>query len=495
MHGYEDSFDLPAFVVSSFSEFLRLPEGVIFLINAEHNILEIAAANTRYRELESLSVNGKELEAWIKDKQYRPQTVIQAKRYSLFSKVFPNAVKVLEKANLKLLIPLVVQDIFLGLVVLGGLSKTEFTKTLKVVRASKLEVLHKMAERAARSVEIYALHKLSIIDENTGLYNKRHLQHCVKEEITRASLYGQACSFLMLDLDHFKQLNDTYGHPQGDEVLRDLAGMLKLNVREGIDVVARYGGEEFTIILPGVGVERATEIAEHIREQVAQHKFLQPNKAINMTVSIGVATFPDHANSEWALLKKADIAMYYSKKNGRNKVTTASKDMTDVDLRDKPSFGREETIIPATKDVDLGKLLPTLQNFQGRMIQELEKAKKEKYELSLCLVEVKNFYELGKTSHVIPQLVTVLQPFLRIYDVFGLYNERAFLIMLPERSIALAAELIDKFVARAREHKYYGIKGVPDLRVSIAVYPQDGKDIQELLEQVLIKERYVPKVK
>lgn len=495
LHEYEESSSLPAFILSSFSEFLKLPEGAIFLINQDHNVLEIAGSNTRYHELVSLEIQRKELDAWIKGKQYAPQTVIQAKRYSLFSRVFPNAVEIFEKANLKLLIPIVAQNNFFGLVLLGGLSKTEFTKILKNIRVSKLETLQKMADRAARAVEISTLHRLSTVDENTGLYNKRHLQHCIKEEIKRASLYGQSCSFLMFDLDHFKQLNDTHGHPQGDEVLRELAAILKLNVREDIDIVARYGGEEFTIVLPGVGVEKGMEIAEHIREQVAQHKFLQPAKAVNMTVSIGVATFPDHAQSEWELLKKADIAMYHSKKTGRNKVTVASKDMTDSDLHDASSLGRNETILPATKDINLEKMLPTLQDFHERMMQELEKAKKEKYELSLSLVEVKNFYELGKTSHVIPQLISILQPLLRIYDLFGLYNERAFLIMLPERSIASATELIDKFATRAKENKYYGIKGVPDLRISIASYPIDGKEIQELLEQVLVKDRYVPKIK
>lgn len=474
----EETPELPGFILMSLREFLSLPEGAVFLVNAERTAMEVAFANIKNNKLKPIEVIWNEVREWVKSKQYNAQTLSQAKKHHLFYRAFPGAKELLEELNLKLLIPIVLRDKMFGMVALGGLSKNDFSKVLKNIRRFKLDTLKKMIDRIATAVEISTLYKLSVIDENTGLYNKRYLSHCVTEEIKLAAKYGQPCSLLMFDLDYFKQINDTYGHPQGDAILKELAVLLKLNVREGIDVVARYGGEEFTVILPGIGEDKAFETAELIRESVAKHKFLQPAKAINMTISIGSATYPEHAVSEWELLKKADIAMYYSKKNGRNQVTVASKYMEEADLRNKTPEKIE-------------RILPSFQSFQVRMAAELEKAQKDQYEVGVCLIEIKNFQELGKSINIIHQLIGILQPLLRIYDIYGLYNEMAMMVLLPERSMAEAKALMDKFLFKSKEHRYYGAKSPPELCVGIVVYPHNGKDVQTLLEQILVKERYI----
>lgn len=488
----EESSELASFVLSSFSEFLSLPEGVIYLLNPQRDGLEVASLKSTSKGFSPLEIQWEQLKDWLKTGQYLPQTLLQARKNSFFSRAFPNAVHMFETVNLRLFIPLVTQQNFYGIVALGGVPKQKFTKLLTIIKQRKINTLNDMARRVSTAIEISNLYRLSILDENTGIYNKRYFQTCLTEEIKYASLHNQCCSLLMFDLDHFKQLNDTYGHQQGDIVLRELASQLKLYVRDGIDIVARYGGEEFVIILPGIDLDKALETGELIREKVSQYNFLQPSKSLNLTVSVGIATYPDHSTSEWELLKKADMAMYWSKRGGRNKVTTASKDMKDMVYKEPIAETRPHKSLGGPlpiKETSLDRVLPTFQNFQERMKNEVEKANKEQYELCICIVEIKNYHNLGKSLHIIPQLTGILQPLLRIYDLYGLFTERAIMVLLPERQISETIKLMEKFVSLTKEYTYYALKGIPALRIGIASYPHDGKTAEEILEQLLMKER------
>ena len=168
------------------------------------------------------------------------------------------------------------------------------------------------------------LKKLSITDGLTGLFNHRHVQQLLREEWERTKRGGEPLAVAMLDLDKFKQVNDTYGHPTGDVILYETAQILQDTARE-IDMVGRYGGEEFIAILPNTGEEAATQFAERIRQRVESHIFRDEDTEVRMTMSSGVAAFPDEpVDGPEELLKRADEALYAAKEGGRNRVVAAS---------------------------------------------------------------------------------------------------------------------------------------------------------------------------
>ncbi len=167
------------------------------------------------------------------------------------------------------------------------------------------------------------LERLVTHDPLTGLYNRKALDERLTSEIIRATRYDRPLSIFALDIDHFKQVNDTHGHQAGDAVLRSFAEVINKSIRN-MDCAARYGGEEFLVILPETPLSNAKNLAERLRSKIAEnHIQIEKNKVLNVTASIGVATFPKHAKSWRDLLKVADIAMYAAKKNGRNRVHTA----------------------------------------------------------------------------------------------------------------------------------------------------------------------------
>ena len=167
------------------------------------------------------------------------------------------------------------------------------------------------------------LTEMVLLDGLTGLCNRRHLMERLSEEVLRAQRYRLPLSCLMLDLDHFKRVNDTYGHQAGDAVLRQFAGILRASARN-VDVLGRYGGEEFTIVLPQTGPEGARTLAERIRQRVADTAFDIGGQTISCTTSVGVAAAPegDIPATDW-LIARADEALYRAKAAGRNQVVLA----------------------------------------------------------------------------------------------------------------------------------------------------------------------------
>ncbi len=169
------------------------------------------------------------------------------------------------------------------------------------------------------------LQELSVTDPLTGLYNKRYFDVRLAEELGRAGLTGQPVALALLDVDRFKQYNDTYGHVRGDELLKTLAELLRQNCRSG-DVLCRLGGEEFAIILPATGAEAAAAAAERIRRAVEQHPFpgSDPKSRVRVTVSLGIAVYPTDATDPTRLVECADQALYRAKDAGRNAVVLHS---------------------------------------------------------------------------------------------------------------------------------------------------------------------------
>jgi two-component system cell cycle response regulator len=157
-------------------------------------------------------------------------------------------------------------------------------------------------------------------DSLTGCMNRRALLEALEHEVDRARRYNLVLTLLMVDLDHFKKINDTLGHVVGDTVLRQLGDLLRREVRS-VDAVARYGGEEFVILLPETAVHGAMIFADRMRQRIANYPFVDPDRPVHITVSVGVACYPDRAvESPESFIALADAALYRAKADGRNVV-------------------------------------------------------------------------------------------------------------------------------------------------------------------------------
>jgi diguanylate cyclase (GGDEF)-like protein len=172
-----------------------------------------------------------------------------------------------------------------------------------------------------------SLERESATDALTGLFNRRYLDRRLREEVASARRYRLPLSVLLLDIDHFKLVNDRYGHRAGDHVLVTFGKLVPEELRES-DILARYGGEEFLVIAPHTSLEGAADVAERLRKRIESHDFRLPNEAgaaiaIRLAVSIGVATLGDGVQTSEALVQAADDNLYRAKEEGRNRVVAA----------------------------------------------------------------------------------------------------------------------------------------------------------------------------
>lgn len=168
------------------------------------------------------------------------------------------------------------------------------------------------------------LRQQAIRDPLTGLFNRRYLDETLVHELLRASHHGSSVGCMMMDIDHFKCYNDTYGHDGGDALLRALANLLTGRTRVD-DIACRFGGEEFLVVLPGASlkttIERAKQICNEVRQLQVRHEGISLGQ---VTISIGVACFPYHATTPDALISAADDALYQAKSQGRDRVCIAN---------------------------------------------------------------------------------------------------------------------------------------------------------------------------
>jgi diguanylate cyclase (GGDEF)-like protein len=190
------------------------------------------------------------------------------------------------------------------------------------------ELFHYLAEQAAVSIENVGLHETverqAVTDELTGLFNRRRFQEAMATEVERSKRFGQPVGLVLLDLDDFKNVNDTYGHQQGDLVLREVARVLRETSRE-IDEPARYGGEELAVVLPGTDLEGAYNLAERVRAGIEELALplLDGEGVLSVTASFGVATLPGSADDMRDLVAAADEALYRAKRAGKNRTVRA----------------------------------------------------------------------------------------------------------------------------------------------------------------------------
>jgi diguanylate cyclase (GGDEF)-like protein len=206
-------------------------------------------------------------------------------------------------------IPLLSENRFVGILTVDNLSRVDFDRLLIVAMQFALEM---------KKVLLYeTVEALAITDGLTGLYTRRYFFERLDEELQRSKRNSLKFSFLMIDIDDFKGCNDTYGHLVGDAVLKEVSHIAKASARE-IDLTARYGGEEFSLILPETDKAGAMLVAERIRKRIEENIFKAYDEKLKMTVSVGLAVYPDDSQEVSNLVEAADKALYAAKSSGKN---------------------------------------------------------------------------------------------------------------------------------------------------------------------------------
>lgn len=204
-------------------------------------------------------------------------------------------------------------------------------------RPRELSRVRALASQAAATIANVRSHQdvynQAVTDSLTGLYNRRHMQAALLDERRRAQRYSHPLSVIMLDVDGFKGYNDTYGHVQGDVLLKMLADLLRENVRS-VDIVGRFGGEEFIVVMPETPAIEAHQTAERLRTAVEQTVFPgfadDPELIVFKTISLGVATFPEDTEDTHALVTLADNALYRAKNSGKNRTVRAGSERANL---------------------------------------------------------------------------------------------------------------------------------------------------------------------
>lgn len=214
-----------------------------------------------------------------------------------------------------------------------GILHLQATDDVPQMNASELSFKTTFAAQVGLSIANIrlreALRTQSVRDALTGLYNRRYLEETLEREMRRAARAEQSLGILMIDLDHFKNFNDTYGHDAGDAVLRETGASLTKGIRAE-DFVCRFGGEEFVVILPTADPETSRTRAERLRTKMRELTIMYQGKSLGMvTISVGVAAFPAHGTSPKELMAAADAALYEAKRGGRDKVVVASAPVMD----------------------------------------------------------------------------------------------------------------------------------------------------------------------
>ena len=206
-------------------------------------------------------------------------------------------------------IPLLSENKFVGILTVEDLPSVDFDRLVIVAMQFALEM---------KKVLLYeTVEALAITDSLTALYTRRYFFERLNEEINRSKKHGFKFTFLMIDIDDFKKCNDTHGHLVGDVILKEVSRLIKDNVRE-IDLVARYGGEEFSLILPETNKKSAIFVADRIRKKIEENVFKAYDEKLNVTVSTGLAEYPEDAVDIENIIEKADKALYVAKSSGKN---------------------------------------------------------------------------------------------------------------------------------------------------------------------------------
>jgi diguanylate cyclase (GGDEF)-like protein len=233
----------------------------------------------------------------------------------------------LENLGIELYIPLRVGQDLVGILVIGPkLSQETYSRDDK-------RTLTTLANQTAVAIEnarlFYEVQQLATMDDLTGIFNRRHLLELCEREFERAQRFNRSLSLVIMDLDHFKRINDAYGHAIGDEVLAIITDRCKNNIRN-VDILGRYGGEEFVILLPETVLSEAIQITQRLCNQIANSPIETSIGSVSLTASFGIASYGIEVEDLNALMRNADVALYSAKRNGRNRFHAFTPDLSRI---------------------------------------------------------------------------------------------------------------------------------------------------------------------
>jgi diguanylate cyclase (GGDEF)-like protein len=311
-------------VLTSARQFMEMPAGVLAVFDDKGRVLEVPA----HAGLSAEFISG---DRWrhpgrgdkltrrsLLDGQVHVTPDLAAERGNTDPELAREGIKAV------VCIPLVLQHRPVGVLYLYDFAPRQFA-------ARQLDHLAVLASFAAMAIDHASSHnrakQMAITDALTGLYNNRYFKQVFPHELARARRYANPLSLIMLDVDNFKRLNDTYGHPKGDQVLAALGKVLAGSLRS-VDLSFRYGGEEFAVLLPETRLESSFIVAENLREKIKRKvsPLLEVDIRQTVTVSLGVAGYPQDCSSPELLLKHADACLYRAKQQGKDRVYWESSD-------------------------------------------------------------------------------------------------------------------------------------------------------------------------
>ncbi|MFO7838221.1 MAG: sensor domain-containing diguanylate cyclase [Desulfosalsimonadaceae bacterium] len=300
-----DLQELMSYLARSVSQYLQVEQVALLLpddggsLALHYSIAPISAKE----EIPPVTVLGKRLE------KAKSAMELNAEKHRLPAGEAQLLEREIRSLRMQLAVPILYRDNVKGILILG--EKADGSAFVK----QDYETLEALAGQAAVAFENARLYQLAIRDGMTGLYHHSHFRDRLAEEISRSRRYNLDLALILMDIDHFKQFNDRYGHLAGDRVIREVAKMIAGQARES-DLAARYDGEEFAILLPETGLKAGCRYAERLRRIVAG----RPLAGHRVTISLGVSTWRDSDGSPEALIQKADQALYEAKQQGRNRV-------------------------------------------------------------------------------------------------------------------------------------------------------------------------------
>ncbi len=314
-----DSEELLKVILDKVRVAVKANRGSLMLLNDENDLLELKVVRGDFMEVDVENTTALKIGEGIAGKVIETgKSVIINKGYKdpMFKSFSEDREKSIDNM---MVVPLKVDDKPIGVINVINKNGVEFQyRDQKLVEA--------MASTASMAIQNAKLYELAITDGMTKLFIHRYFQARLEDEVVRARRYGNHFSLVMFDIDHFKNFNDTYGHQQGDVVIIQTAKIIKDTIRHGIDIASRYGGEEFTVILPETDVQGAWLFAERLRIAIEEYEYpWKEGQTLNVTISLGIATFPVHAKERMKLIKISDDALYVSKEKGRNTTTTADE--------------------------------------------------------------------------------------------------------------------------------------------------------------------------
>jgi diguanylate cyclase (GGDEF)-like protein len=319
-----DFLALQNLILETVVKVIQAEKGSLMLVDESEKILTIGTAIGLSDEIkrEAKVGMGEPISGWVMESG-RPLFVADVETDHTFLAIKKDHIT----RGTLMSVPLKAKDKFVGVLNVSKGQPNSF-------RQKDFELFQNLANQAAIAIENARLYRYAVTDEMTRLYNHRYFQQRLDEELIRADRYDNQVSLIILDVDHFKKFNDTYGHPEGDRVLKTVSRLIEKSVRE-VDIPARYGGEEFVVICPEKDGEGTMVPANRIRSTIEGFDFRINGNRVPITVSLGIANYPHQARSKADLIMMADTALYHSKESGRNLASLFTPEMKADEAQQK----------------------------------------------------------------------------------------------------------------------------------------------------------------